>query len=101
MIGEGNECQRGPWAPKRGEFEIAFFIKAWKPLSSKCVIKTLRGSPKGKAQREQYLLTVDLGYYTNHAYLKLNGKTKNQNKKVKQEECSVHDHGQIGKMHDN
>ena len=27
--------------------------------------KALRGSPEGKAQREQYLLAVDLGRYTN------------------------------------
>ena len=39
------------------------FIKVWKSLPSKCVLKTLRGSLKGKAQRGQYLLTVGLGCY--------------------------------------
>ena len=47
-IGEGNE---------------AFFIRMWKPLPSRHVLKTLRGSPKGKAERGQYLLTVSLGCY--------------------------------------
>ena len=41
----------------------AFFIRVWKPLPSKRVSKTLRGSPKRKAQRGQYLLVVSLGYY--------------------------------------
>ena len=35
----------------------------WKPLPSRHVLKTLRGSPKGKAERGQYLLTVSLGCY--------------------------------------
>ena len=35
----------------------------WKPLPSIHVLKTLKGSPKGKAQRGQYLLTVSLGHY--------------------------------------
>jgi len=39
----------------------AFFIRVWKPLPSKCILKTLRGSSKGKAQRGHYLLVVDLG----------------------------------------
>ena len=71
-IGEGNKCQRGRWAPKRGglwdptsvgEENKASFIRVSKPLPSRCVLKTLRGSPKGKAQREQYLLSVGLGRY--------------------------------------
>ena len=33
-----------------------FFMGVWKPLPSRRVLKTLRGSPKGKAQGEQYLL---------------------------------------------
>jgi len=32
----------------------AFFIRVWKPLPSQHVLKTLRGSPKAKAQRRQY-----------------------------------------------
>ena len=40
-----------------------FFIKVWKPLSSRHVLKTLRGSLKGKVQRGQYLLAVGLGGY--------------------------------------
>ena len=39
------------------------FISVWKPLSSKHVLETLRKSPKRKAQRGQYMLTVDLGRY--------------------------------------
>ena len=35
----------------------------WKPLHSRRVLKSLRGSPKGKAQRGQYLLAVGLGCY--------------------------------------
>ena len=34
----------------------------WKPLPSRRVLKTLRGSPKGK-ERGQYLLAVGLGRY--------------------------------------
>ena len=41
----------------------AFFIRVWKTLSSRRVLKTFRESPKGKAQREQYLLDVGLGHY--------------------------------------
>ena len=48
-----------------GKENETFFIKVWKPLPSKRVLKTLRGSPKGKAQRGQYLLAVSLGYYRN------------------------------------
>ena len=40
-----------------------FFIRVWKPLSSRHVLKTLSGSPKGNTQRAQYLLTVGLGRY--------------------------------------
>ena len=36
-----------------------------KPLPGRHVLKTLRGSPKGKAQRGQYLLAVGLGRYKN------------------------------------
>ena len=39
------------------------FIRVWKPLPSICILKTLKGSPKGKAQRGQYLLAVGLGHY--------------------------------------
>ena len=52
------------WDPTSiGEENKTFFIRTWKPLPSKCVLKTLRGSPEGKAQREQYLLAVGLGCY--------------------------------------
>ena len=37
--------------------------KVWKPLPSRRVLKTLRGSTKRKAQRGQYLLAVGLGCY--------------------------------------
>ena len=62
-IGEGNECQRGRWAPKGGglwdptsvgEENEAFFIRTWKPLPSRRSLKTLRGSLKGKARKKQY-----------------------------------------------
>ena len=53
------------WDPTSvGEEENkTFFIRAWKLLLSRPVLKTLKGSPKGKAQREQYLLAVGLGRY--------------------------------------
>ena len=38
-----------------------FFVKVWKSLPSRCVLKILRGSPKGKVQRGQYLLAVGEG----------------------------------------
>ena len=41
-----------------------FFVRVWKPLPSKRVLKTLRGSSKGKAQRGQHLLAVSLDRYT-------------------------------------
>ena len=72
-IGEGNECQRGCWIPKGGglwdptsvgEENKAFFIRVWKPLPSRHILKTLRRNPKGKAQREQYLLVVGLHCYS-------------------------------------
>ena len=59
-IGEGNECQRGRWAPNEGglwdhtsvgEENETFLIRVWKPLRSRRVLKTVRGSPKGKTQR--------------------------------------------------
>ena len=34
-----------------GEENEAFCIRVWKPLPSRRVLKTLRGSPKGKALR--------------------------------------------------
>ena len=37
------------------------FIRVWKPFPTRRVSKALRGSPKGKAQRRQYLLVVGLG----------------------------------------
>ena len=41
-----------------GEENKIFFIKVWKPFPSRRVLKTSRGSLKGKAQRKQYLLAV-------------------------------------------
>ena len=41
-----------------GEENETFFIRVWKPLPSRCVLKTLRGSLKGKAHKGQYLLAV-------------------------------------------
>ena len=46
-----------------GEENNAFFIRLWKPLPNKRVLKTLRGSPKVKIQRGQYLLAVCLDGY--------------------------------------
>ena len=71
-IRERNECQRGCWALKGGglwdptsvgEENGTFFIRVWKPFSSRRVLKTLRGSQKEKAQRGQCLLVVGLGYF--------------------------------------
>ena len=47
-----------------GEENGTFFTRVWKPLPSKRVLKTLRGSPKRKTQRGQYLLAVGLSYYS-------------------------------------
>ena len=47
----------------RGERSI-FFIRVWKPILSRHVLKTLRGSSEGKAQRRQYLLAVRLGWFS-------------------------------------
>ena len=44
-----------------GEGNETFFIRVWKPHPSRRVLKTLRGSLKGKSQIGQYLLVVDLG----------------------------------------
>ena len=72
-IGEGNECQRGRWAPKGGglwdptsveEENETSLIKVWKPLPSRRVLKTLRESLKEKSQRGQYLLAMSLGRYS-------------------------------------
>ena len=46
-----------------GEENEIPFIRVWKPLLSRRVLKTLRGSTKEKAQRGQYLLVVSMGYY--------------------------------------
>ena len=62
-IEEGNECQRECWATKEGGLwdptligkrNKTLFIRVWKLLPSQHVLKTLRGSPKGKVQRRQY-----------------------------------------------
>ena len=47
-----------------GEENETFFIRLWKPLSSIRVLKTLRGSPKGKAQRGQYRLAMGFIHYS-------------------------------------
>ena len=48
-----------------GEENDTLFIRVWKPLPSKRILKTLRESPKGKVQRGQYLLVVSLDHYSN------------------------------------
>ena len=40
-----------------------FLIRVWKPLPNNRVLKTLKESSKGKAQRERYLLAVCLECY--------------------------------------
>ena len=44
-----------------GEGIKPFLLRVWKPLSM--CFKTLRGNPKEKAQRGQYLLAMGLGCY--------------------------------------
>ena len=70
-------CQREHWAPKGGglwdptlvgEANEALLIRVWKPLPSIRVLKTLRGGPKGKTQRGQYLLAVGLDSYNRNAF---------------------------------
>ena len=46
-----------------GEENETPFVRVWKPLPSRRVLKTLRESLKGKAQRGQYLLAVCLSCY--------------------------------------
>jgi len=46
-----------------GEKNVVFFIRAGKSLHSRRVLKTLKRSSKGKAQRGQYLLVVGLDCY--------------------------------------
>ena len=46
---------------KRGTESL--FIMIWKSLPSRHVLKILRESLKGKAQRRQCLLALDLGCY--------------------------------------
>ena len=43
--------------------EQSIIYNVWTPFPSRYILKTLRGSPKEKAQRGQYLLTVGLGRY--------------------------------------
>ena len=44
-----------------GEENETFFIREWILLPSRCILKTLRGNPKGKTQKGQYRLAVGLG----------------------------------------
>ena len=46
-----------------GEENEIPFIRVWKPLPNIRVLKTLRGSPKEKAQSGQYLVAVGLSRY--------------------------------------
>ena len=57
----------GLWDPTSvGKENETFFIRVGKPLPSRYLLKTLRGSSKGKTQRGQYLLAVDLGCYKSY-----------------------------------
>ena len=47
-----------------GEENETPFIRVWKPADA--FLKTLRGNPKGKIQRGQYLLAMCLGGYINN-----------------------------------
>ena len=47
-----------------GEENEVSVIRVWKPLPSRHVLKTLRGSPKGK--QGQYLLAVSLNRYKSY-----------------------------------
>ena len=67
-IGGRKECQRGRW-PRKGWIvmshiswggEQTTIYKGVKTFSQQTRFKALKGSTKGKAQREQYLLAVDL-----------------------------------------
>ena len=54
----------GLWDPTSvGEKNETPFIRVWKPLPRRRVLKILWGNLKGKAQRRQYLLAVCLGCY--------------------------------------
>ena len=58
---EGGWIVRSPTSTEEGN--KAFFIRVWKPLPSRRVLKTLWGSPKGKAQSGQNLVAVGLDRY--------------------------------------
>ena len=56
----------GLWDPTSvEEGNEAFFIRVWKPLPNRPVLKTLREVRKEKTKKGQYLLAVDLGCYIN------------------------------------
>ena len=61
-----------------GEGNKAFFVRVQNLSPRRCVLKNLRGRPKGKVQRGQYLLVVRLGplhEYTTRILLDTDTKT--------------------------
>ena len=52
----------GLWDPTSvGEENEASFVRVWKPLLNRHILKTLRQNPKGKLQKGPYLLAVACG----------------------------------------
>ena len=54
----------GPFPRQLVRITKKLIIRVWKPLPSKHVLKTLRGSQKEKVQRGEYRLAVGLNRYT-------------------------------------
>ena len=54
------DCEIPHWLGRRTKH---FFIRVWKSFPNRRVLKTLRGSRKGKVQRGQYLSAVGLNCY--------------------------------------
>ena len=75
-----NRIPPNRWDPTSvGEENEVFFIRVWKPLSNKHVLKTLRGSPKGKTQKR----TISASGGLKHPYLYIECTQNNPDKKAK------------------
>ena len=63
-IEKGGRVSSGLWSHIGWGGKQTFFIRVWKLLPSRHVLKILRGCPKELAQGEQYPLAVSLSHYS-------------------------------------